>query len=175
MTSTATQQLGAEYGTALDQDAFRAAMARFPTGVALVTHGSPDDLEAMTVNSFISVSLEPLLVLVSIRADCRIRGRMDGQRAYAIQVLAAGQRHLAELFARRGRPRGARAAARLQAVASPLGNALVPGVVAGFECLPYACHPAGDHVLYLGRVVFIRVAAGDQSALLFHRGAYGHA
>jgi flavin reductase (DIM6/NTAB) family NADH-FMN oxidoreductase RutF len=161
-------------GAELTTDVFRAAMARFPTGVALLTHGPPETLEVMTVNSFISVSLEPLLVLISVRADSRMRARMDSGGPFAIHVLGAGQQHLAALFARRARPSGTAASARLAAVPSAAGNALVAGAEACFECVPYAQYPGGDHMLYLGLVLAVQVPFDASPALLFQHGAYAH-
>ncbi|MEO3818594.1 flavin reductase family protein [Plantactinospora sp. B24E8] len=158
---------------ALDPTAFRAAMSRFPTGVTLVTRGGPAALEAVTINSFVSVSLDPLLVLVTLRTTSRMRAELDTCAGFAVHVLDAAQTELAALFARPDRPTGSAAARRLGAVASPAGNVLLPGVLATFECEHWARHPAGDHVLYVGGVVAIHLAQGERTPLLFHRGRYG--
>jgi len=157
--------------TDLTSAAFRAAMGHFPTGVALVTAGPPESVEVMTANSFISVSLVPLLVLVSLGESGRMRGRLEHARGFAVHVLGEGQRQTAALFARRDRPNAAAAAHLLGATPTTGGNVLVPGTLACFECVPFASHPAGDHVLYVGRVVAVHVGA-DGAPLAFHRGAY---
>jgi flavin reductase (DIM6/NTAB) family NADH-FMN oxidoreductase RutF len=48
-------------------DSLRAAMGLFPTGVTVVTTGRGEATEGMTANAVISVSLDPLLLLVSVR------------------------------------------------------------------------------------------------------------
>lgn len=157
----------------LSAAAFRAAMGRFPTGVTLLTHGSAETLEVMTASSFISVSLEPLLVLVSVRTTSRMRPHLDSGGGYAVQVLGEDQRYAAELFSRRDRPSGREAERVLGAVVSPSGNALVPGAVACFECALYGRHLAGDHVLFIGQVIAMHVAPHPRSPLLVHQGHYG--
>jgi flavin reductase (DIM6/NTAB) family NADH-FMN oxidoreductase RutF len=97
---------------------------------------------------------------------------MDRCASFAIQVLHEGQSDLARCFASHQRPSGAQAADVLDAVATPLGNAIVPGAIAVFECTPYARHPGGDHVMYLGRVARIHAGSDDRLPLTFHRGSY---
>jgi flavin reductase (DIM6/NTAB) family NADH-FMN oxidoreductase RutF len=148
---------------------YRAAMGRFPTGVALLAHGSAATLQAMTVNSVVSVSLDPLLLLVSVRTTSRMRRHLDTATRFVVHVLSAAQADMAALFARTDRPTGAAAARRLGAGADDL---LLPGAVAAFGCVPHARHPAGDHVLYLGEVVALRTGPDEPPPLLFHRGGY---
>lgn len=151
---------------------FRRAMGRLPTGVTLVTHGPPDKVEAMTVNSFTSVSLKPLLVLVSIRDDSRMRERLDSGGTFAVHVLSAAQRDLAMRFARRDRPSGAAAAQVLDGTESAGGSTLVAGVRTCLECTPYARHPIGDHVVFVGRVIALHLTSDEEPPLVFHRGDY---
>jgi flavin reductase (DIM6/NTAB) family NADH-FMN oxidoreductase RutF len=156
----------------LNATSFRAAMSHFPTGVTLLTQGPPETVEVMTANSFTSVSLEPLLILVSLHEDGRMRARLDRSDTFAVHVLNADQHGMAALFARHDRPCGYEASRRLGAVSSAAGNALVAGAVAGFECTSHARFTAGDHVLFLGKVVAIHVASDGSAPLLFHRGSY---
>jgi flavin reductase len=156
----------------VDATRFRAAMSRFPTGVVLLTQGLPNTLEAMTANSFVSVSLQPPLILISVRSDSRMRARMDGCTTFAVQILHEGQRDIAKFFARHHRPGGVQAADLLKAVATPLGNVIVPSAIAVFECIPSARHLGGDHVMYVGRVAGIHMGADEQRPLTFHRGGY---
>jgi len=153
-------------------DIHRATMAAYPTGVTLVTQGPPATVEAMTANSFTSVSLEPLLIMVSIRRGGRMCARLTPRAPFAVQILGAGQSDLAAAFARPDRPSGPDAASWLGGSTSARGNLLVPGTVAAFECEVETCHPGGDHLLYLGRVLTLHTADAPASPLLFHRGAF---
>lgn len=151
---------------------FRAAMGRFPTGVTLLTRGSGDETAVMTLNSLTSVSLDPLLILVSVKADGRMRPRVAEGGSFAVNVLTEAQRELAQEFCRPDRPEGRAAMLRLGAVAGVTGNAVLPRAETYFECELHAEHLAGDHVLLIGRVVAL--ATGDErpDPLVFHQGRY---
>ncbi|WP_354643061.1 flavin reductase family protein [Kitasatospora camelliae] len=153
---------------------FRAAMGAFPTGVTLLTQGSGDETIVMTLNSLTSVSLDPLLLLVSVKADGRMRPRVERAGSFAVNVLAEDQQDLSTEFARPDRPEGDIAMRRLRAVTGVTGNAVLPGAVASFECTLHSEFEAGDHVLLIGRVVALHHDRPDARPLLFHRGRYAH-
>jgi flavin reductase (DIM6/NTAB) family NADH-FMN oxidoreductase RutF len=142
----------------------RDALGRFVTGVTLVTTMAETGPLGMTVNSFSSVSLDPPLVLWSPARRSSRFPFFEASSHFAIHVLAADQRGLAEHFARNGHfpdiP-----------VTQGLGDApLVDGCAARLECLHAAHHDGGDHLIVVGEV--LRVAASDRSPLLYHRGRY---
>ncbi|MEC4017664.1 flavin reductase family protein [Streptomyces sp. H27-D2] len=169
MTNTGTTLLAEpEPGIA----SFRAAMGVFPTGVTLLTQGTGDELIVMTLNSLTSVSLDPLLLLVSVKKDGRMRPRVARSGSFAVNVLAEADRELSKEFARPDRAEGVRAMRLMGAVEGVSGNALLPSATAAFECRLHAEHEAGDHVLLIGRVVALHSAAPDDRPLLFHRGRY---
>ncbi|MDB1089545.1 flavin reductase family protein [Streptomyces sp. ACA25] len=155
-----------------DTAAFRAAMGCFPTGVTLLTRGSGPSTRVMTVNSLTSLSLDPLLISVSVTTDGRMRPLVEQTGSYAVNVLSESHRELAGEFARRDRPDGVAAMLRCGAVEGITGNAVVPDAVASFECLLHAVHPAGDHVLLIGRVVALHGGAAGSRPLLFHQGSF---
>ncbi|MEV8594585.1 flavin reductase family protein [Streptomyces sp. NPDC052012] len=155
-----------------DPAAYRAAMGRFPTGVALLTHGSGDATAAMTLNSLTSVSLDPLLVLVSIRADGRLRPVIADGGGFAVNVLGEEQLGLAREFSRAERPQGRAAMRRLGAVRGVSGHAVLPSAEASLECVLHTAHEAGDHVLFLGRVVALTCGPRPSAPLVFHQGRY---
>ena len=155
-----------------DEATFRAAMATFPTGVALLTQGSGPDARVMTINCFTSVSLQPLLILVGVGGSGRMRSQVSRQRTFAVNVLAADQRELSSQFARADRPTGEAAMLHLGAVEGVTGSAVIPSAVACFECRLHAEYPGGDHILLVGRVVAIHCEDPDRRPLLFHRSRY---
>ncbi|WP_117210714.1 flavin reductase family protein [Allorhizocola rhizosphaerae] len=155
-----------------DAATFRAAMACFPTGVALLTQGCGPDTSVMTLNSFTSVSLQPLLILVSVRSGGKLRDLVWRRRSFGVNILAADQRDLSVEFARSDRPTGEAAMARLGAVEGITGNAVIPSAVASIECKLHAEYPGGDHTLLLGRVVAIHSEDPDRAPLLYHRSRY---
>lgn len=175
----------ADHGTALeagsasggapprpDAAAYRTVMGRLPTGVALLTAGSDAALEAMTLNSLTSVSLDPLLLLVAVRVDSRLRPAVDAHGSFAVSVLTEDQRDVATEFARRDRARGRAAMRRLGAITGVAGDAVLPAADASLECVLHARHTAGDHVLFVGRVVALACGTGRAAPLLFHQGGF---
>lgn len=150
--------------TPLDQRAFRAAMGRFATGVTIVATAADGRIHGMTASSFLSVSLDPPLVLVSICREARIHGLLALGRPFGVSVLAADQRDLSDHFA--GRP-GACLAPRWDWE----GEApLLAGAVARVAARVVAAHPAGDHTLFVGLVEAL--GQGEGQPLIFHRGRY---
>ena len=152
----------------VDQQAFRAALSQFATGVAVITaRGAAGDAVGMTVSSFNSVSLDPPLVLFSVDRRAHSLPAMLEAQGYAVNVLARDQEKLSSQFARS-------LGDKWSAVAHSPGHAEAPllhGAIAHFECEPYAHHDGGDHVIFLGRVV--RFSSNPESEpLVFFRGKY---
>lgn len=142
----------------------RRCLGTFPTGVTVVTYDTPDGRRGITVNSFVSVSLDPALVLVSIGAGARARTGLESA-PFAVNILGAHQSDVAVHFA--GRPReGLRVPWHDAAPAPRLREC-----AAWLECLPWRTVEAGDHVLFIGEVV----AFGHDAVapLIFHAGAFG--
>jgi 3-hydroxy-9,10-secoandrosta-1,3,5(10)-triene-9,17-dione monooxygenase reductase component len=155
-----------------DPALFRRAMGSFPTGVTLVTRGAGENLQAMTANSVTSVSLEPLLVMVGVTATGRIGKEIRAEGSFAINILAREQQYLSKLFAKSDRPSGLAAAEHLGGNVGATGNGFVDGALATMECVLEQLHPAGDHILLLGRVTAIHLGDPTKPPLVFFRGGY---
>lgn len=154
----------------VDARLFRQALGAFPTGVCLVTTVTASGKrEGMTINSFASVSLEPPLILWSMRDDARSADAFFGARAFNLSVLAASQRELALHFARAA-PDKFEAHAEDFEVA-PNGCPRLKGAAASFDCSVYSRHAEGDHTILLGRVE--RFTRSDAAPLLLHSGQMG--
>jgi 3-hydroxy-9,10-secoandrosta-1,3,5(10)-triene-9,17-dione monooxygenase reductase component len=147
-------------------------MGLFPTGVAIVTCGAGEDTQAVTASSLISVSLDPLLMLISIRGDGKIRFAIEQSGKFAVNFLHQGHDVLSARFASHDRPTGHAAMSLLGETVGQTGNTLLANALASLECEVDAQHHGGDHELFIGRVVAI--SFGDQSLkpLLSHRGHY---
>jgi flavin reductase (DIM6/NTAB) family NADH-FMN oxidoreductase RutF len=147
---------------------FRAALGMFATGVTIVTacdtQGQPVGL---TANSFNSVSLQPPLVLWSLARHAASLTVFSHGSHYAINILAADQRELAERFAARGADRFAGVAWRDGAGGAPV----LAGVAAVFECFNRSRYEEGDHVIFVGEVERCEHREGAMP-LIFHGGRY---
>ncbi len=140
----------------------------FATGVTIVTaRGADGTLTGLTASSFNSVSLAPPLVLWSLaRRAASLQVFADGSH-YAINVLAASQKPLAERFAMRGVDRWAGVEHTLGISGAPL----LEGCVATFECFNRSRHEEGDHVIFVGEVERCTSQAG-LAPLLYHGGRF---
>src|SRR5450631_2290414 len=154
----------------VDARSFRQSLATFPTGVCLVTTVSGEGKrEGMTINSFASVSLEPPLILWSIRDEARSADAFISSRHFILSVLAASQQPLAMHFAR---PSTDKFLTCDQDFDIGIGGCpRLRRSVATFECTTYSRHQEGDHTILLGRVE-THSRTGDPP-LLLHRGSMG--
>jgi flavin reductase (DIM6/NTAB) family NADH-FMN oxidoreductase RutF len=153
---------------AMDSQQFRAALGMFATGVTIVTVRSADGgLVGLTANSFNSVSLAPPLVLWSLAQRAGSMPVFSRGSHYAINILAADQKELAQRFAMRDIDRFAGVAWREGAGGAPV----LDGAVASFECANRSRYEEGDHVIFVGEVERCSHRSGA-SPLLFHGGRY---
>ena len=155
-----------------DAASLRAAMGLFPTGVSVVTTGSGEGTEAMTANAVLSVSLDPLLFLVSVHRDARLNARIREEGFYAVNLLAADQEGLSRLFSSPERSSGLPAANSLGGGSGSTGAPLAAGAMAAIECELETIYPGGDHFLFLGRVVAVHMGDARKGPLVFHEGSY---
>ena len=154
---------------AIDPKLFRQLLGCFPTGVAIVTTSNADGTPAgLTCNSFSSVSLEPPLVLFSLRKASSLLPTFIEAGSFAINILSQSQDVLSGRFA------SSKIADKFESVAwrrGPLGTPLVDDCLASFECSVHARHEAGDHVIFIGEVKHMTPGCSDH-ALVFYKGAY---
>jgi flavin reductase (DIM6/NTAB) family NADH-FMN oxidoreductase RutF len=171
------------YGHAVgvSNDEFRAAMSRLAAGVVLVTAFEPPlDAEGpkgedvgMTATAFLSVSLDPPLVLVSLRTGSRMDDLLDEQPLWAVSVLSESQRHIAGRFAMKGRISDRLLFEDIPYVrGAATGALLVGGALATLECRTEQRVEAGDHTLVIGRVLTAEVPSADGGPLTYFRGRY---
>ncbi|WP_436845024.1 flavin reductase family protein [Streptomyces roseoverticillatus] len=159
-------------------DEFRAALARLAAGVVLVTahdpeHGPRGEDVGMTATAFLSVSLEPPLVMVSVRNDSRMDDLLERQPLWAVSVLSESQRHVAGRFAMKGR-----ISDRLlfedipHAPGTATGAPVVRGALSALECRTEQRVTAGDHTLIIGRVLTATAPSTESGPLMYFKGKY---
>jgi flavin reductase (DIM6/NTAB) family NADH-FMN oxidoreductase RutF len=139
--------------TVEQQRVLRAMMARFATGVTVVAARHGPLLAGMTANAIASISINPPLMMASIGQRSETHVAITGSHSFAVSVLAADQRHLAECFAQ------VTTAAKLQRFCEApwhegeTGSPILDGAIAYFDCRLVAQHPGGDHSLFIGEIV----------------------
>jgi flavin reductase len=151
---------------------FRRTAGRFATGVCAVTTRDAGIDHAMTVNTFTSVSLEPLLVLVCVEIEARFHDAVLDAGVWGVSVLDATARPVAEWLATRGRPLHGQLDRVPHHHGPATGVALLEQSVGTLECRTTAVYPGGDHTILLGEVVAVAVPPDAGAPLVWHRGGY---
>lgn len=147
--------------------ALRAALGRFATGVTIITCSGPEGAPVgLTANSFNALSLDPPLVLWSLRRASASLAAFEAAPHFAVNVLAETQVDLSRRFASPQADKFAEGA-----WGSGMGGVpVLAGCAAVFECEVTSRQVAGDHVLFIGRV--LRLADLSVAPLLFQGGHY---
>jgi flavin reductase (DIM6/NTAB) family NADH-FMN oxidoreductase RutF len=149
-------------------DEFRDALGMFATGVTIVTARAANGrLVGLTANSFNSVSLAPPLVLWSLARSAASMAALSTGSHYAVNILAADQKALAERFASKDVDRWADVAFTEGVGGAPV----LAGAAASFECFNRSRYDEGDHVIFVGEVERCTHRPGA-SPLLFHGGRF---
>ena len=155
------------YLTSFDSRQLRNVLGTFTTGVTIVTTRDANGVpHGVTANSFSSVSLEPPLVLWSQALTSRSLPAFRDSDHFAVNILADDQVAVSQHFARQQEDKFAN-----MEYSDGLGGVpVLQGTVAHFECVKVASYPAGDHIIYLGRVE--RVSHSGRRPLAFAHGRY---
>ena len=147
-----------------DPREFRKALGRFASGVTVITTVHEGSTYGMTANAFVSVSLDPPLVLVSVDNRSTMHKILPRSKRYGVSVLSDKQQDLSKHFAGRRKDR----------IEIPFvlrhDMPLLDGATAHLVCRVVDEHPAGDHTLYIGHVEYL--AYEDGAPLLFYTGTY---
>lgn len=156
-------------GAAVGGRNFRAALGRFATGITVVTMlgpsqaGEPEPF-GITVNAFLSLSLDPPLVAVSIDKRARAHKTLVALRRFGVSVLSSEQAPVSDHFA--GRP--------VELGGVPYeeyeGFPVIRGAIAQLVLRTEQQVDVGDHTLFVGRVEALRYA--DGAPLIYFSSAY---
>jgi len=152
----------------VEPDRFRAVMGHFATGVAVVTVDTPNGPQGMTANAVASLSLDPVLVLVCFDNDARTLPEVERTRRFGVNVLAAGQEHLARRFASKEDSKFADVAHSVHD-----GIPVLDGTLAWVGCELDRLVPGGDHTIGIGAVHAAELGAEGIEPLVWFRGGYG--
>jgi 3-hydroxy-9,10-secoandrosta-1,3,5(10)-triene-9,17-dione monooxygenase reductase component len=136
---------------------FRDTLARWPSGVTVVTARDGDEPVGMTAASFSSLSLDPPLVLVCVARSAHSHDGLVAARGFAVHILGSGQ---AEMSARFAEP-GPIKFDDYPDEPGPFGAPLLPFGVALLVCAHHAALDGGDHTILVGRVVETDLAGAD--------------
>lgn len=153
----------------LDAREFRSTLGQFCTGVVIATGCVDGQPAGFAAQSFSSVSLDPPLVSLCPAKTSTSWPKLRDSGSFCINILAADQKAVCELFAQSGVDKFA----ALPWHRGVTGSPVLEGVLAYVDCDLEAEHDAGDHTVVLGRVRDVRILDSSGSPLLFFRGSYG--
>ena len=149
-----------------DPKQFRNACGCFATGITIVTTELDGEIHGMTANGFMSVSLDPALILVSMGHKSRMHKLLQQTGRDAVSFLTADQEKWSSHFAGWEQK-------DLDVTFERFGGQpVVPGAMAYFSAEITDAHPAGDHTLYIAQVSDFAYASQIQEPILFYTGKY---
>jgi len=151
-----------------DEKLSRNALGRFATGVCVVSavgqHGMPI---GMTINSFSSASLSPLLVQWSLKKNSISYGLFADLSQFSISVLSAHQLDVSRRYAKAGDHLMLTEDYSISAGGIPY----IRGAIAHFECKPWQIYQAGDHNIIVASVDRL-ITGAPSEPLVFYEGNY---
>ncbi|MEV6227722.1 flavin reductase family protein [Saccharopolyspora shandongensis] len=148
-------------------DSLRRTARRFATGVTIAAVSHASGTHALTANSFVTLSLRPALVGISVQREGRMRQLVEEVGVFGISVLNEAQGDCARRYADRHRDRGAP-----EFTPAAGGAPVVAGCVAHFSCGLDRIDPVGDHDLIIASVLDCAVADELRPPLIFLDGGF---
>ena len=153
----------------VDPAIFREAMSRFASGVAVVTARQGQERFGLTASSFVSVSMDPPLVLVCVARTLQAHTIIAAERAFAVNILGAHQLDVALRFAGL-KPELSDRFEGLAWTTGVTGAPLLEGSIASLDCRLHGSHPGGDHTIFVGEVVGATLTSHREPLLYHSRG-----
>jgi flavin reductase len=150
-------------------DELRSLFRELPSPVGVVTVDLGGQAAGLTVDTLVSLSLEPPLLGIALRRHAALHELLREAGSFGVSVLGAGQEHLAQHFARGVPPIGLWT--DIDTTAGELGAPLIEDAFGWIECRLAAEYPAGDHTFFVGDVVSTRRGPARE-ALVHLRGGY---
>jgi flavin reductase (DIM6/NTAB) family NADH-FMN oxidoreductase RutF len=150
---------------------FRLALGQFATGVTVVTaERAPGQVHGMTANSFTSVSLDPLLILICVSQNAQLLPMVKKQKRFGVNILKHNQRAISEYFARTEESAEIEKRLGIRYRWTETGIPLLEDALVHLGCNVVASHVAGDHTIFIAEVESVEVCEGEP--LLYLRGNY---
>jgi len=150
---------------------FRLALGQFATGVTVVTaERTPGRVHGMTANSFTSVSLDPLLVLICVSQNAQLLPLVKQQKRFGVNILKDNQRAISEYFARTEESAEIEKQLGVRYRWTNTGIPLLEDALVHLACNLVESHVAGDHTIFIAEVESVELYEGEP--LLYLRGKY---
>lgn len=156
----------------ISSELFRNTLAKFCTGVTIVTTKNQDRLHGITVNSFTSVSLDPPLILICIKKNGLSHSTLCESKNFMINILSVEQKELSDRFANPAMDSETRFKG-LKFRISKNGLPVLAGNLGHLECRVVNQFEGGDHTIFIGQVEKGEFSEGKKP-LLFYNSRYSY-
>lgn len=158
----------------VDPEEYRRIVSRFATGVTVATTMAPSGQPVtLTANAFTSVSLDPVLALLSVQRSAVFHAAVLASGVWGISVLTEDHEALSRFHASKVRHELDDSFEGVPTVRGPVtGVTLIADALATFECRTTATYPGGDHTLLLGTVESAAAPNPAGAPLVFYEGTY---
>lgn len=157
----------------VDPDVYRRVVSRFASGVTVVSTFAHGIDHAMTANALCSVSLDPVLMLLSVEREARFHEAVLESGVWGVSILPSSARGVAQWLATRGRPLHDQLDRVPHHRGEITGVPLLAEALAHFELETVDTHVAGDHTLVIGHVLSAVTSDHPGDALVYYRGRFG--
>ncbi|MBH0229378.1 flavin reductase family protein [Halobacillus yeomjeoni] len=148
----------------MDDRMFRTAMGKFATGVTVIASELDGEVHGMTANAFMSVSLDPKLVLISVGTDAKMNKIIQESQKFTVNILSGSQKEMSMIFS------GQIKEERKVDFDIFEGLPVIENSLVSMACNVYETFEAGDHTLYVGEVMNLSLKDGEP--LTFFEGKY---
>lgn len=149
----------------MDTRLFRKAMGKFATGITVVLTNDQNDINGITVNAFMSLSLDPMLIAISLDQNASIYPSLQHTNRFGISILEETQKDISMIFAKQKEM-----SQEDVVVLEMAGAPVIHGAVAQLACEKESEVRAGDHIIFIAKVVGIDV--NDKEPLVYFNGEY---
>ncbi|MCD5322151.1 MULTISPECIES: flavin reductase family protein [Pontibacillus] len=148
----------------MDDRMFKTAMSKFATGVTVVTTETDNEVRGMTANAFMSVSMEPKLIAVSVAKKARMHEYIKESGQFVVNILSNEQEDMSNYFAGMVKEKWELTFDRFEE------QPAIKDSIVNIACSLYGSHEAGDHTIYIGEVKNLSVK--DGVPLGYYQGKY---
>lgn len=148
------------------EDEFREVMRHLAAGVTIVTTKLNEEYFGLTVTAFSSVSLDPMLVQVSLDLRSRTQDVLHKTGFFCANILAEGQEEIARTFTIKGINRFD----GIPVKEGETGAPIIEGAAAALECRVIDKVSAGDHTIFIGEA--LSGSHEERPPLIYYQGSY---
>jgi flavin reductase (DIM6/NTAB) family NADH-FMN oxidoreductase RutF len=157
----------------IDSRTYRNTIGLFATGVTVITTQVDSEVHGMTANAVASLSLDPMLLLVSVGKKARMAAYLQHATAFTVNILRADQEALSTFFAGGWKEPEPPPFTFLPWEGHPeLGDVRLDGGLGSIGCRVHEILEGGDHWIVVGQVAALSQGAEPRNPLLFYSGRY---